>query len=121
MVTFLTMERSHRRRSHVQRWYLKEWRLRKRLTQEALADKMGTTKGTISKLELYQLRGPGSGHQKINDEWLGRYCVALGVTQRELSELPGTQKPIDDLLKDASLSDQRRFRALAETFIKPQG
>jgi DNA-binding XRE family transcriptional regulator len=113
----LTMEGSPHR-SHIKRWYLKEWRLHKRLTQEALADKLGTGKGTISKLERYQLYGPGPGRQKINDEWLTRYCIALGVTQRELAGLPDAPMPIDDMLRDASAADQKRFRALAEAFIK---
>lgn len=114
---FLTMEGSSRR-GHAQRWHLKEWRLYRGLTQESLAEKMGTTKGTISKLERYQIYGPGPGRQKINDEWLGRYCTAVAATQRELSELPETPRPIDDMLRDASPSDQRRFRALAEAFVK---
>jgi transcriptional regulator with XRE-family HTH domain len=107
------------RRAHIQRWYLKEWRLNRRLTQEALADKMGTAKGTLSKLERYQIYGPGKGRQKINDEWLGRYCANLRVTQRQLSEPPDAERSIDDMLKDASSVDQKRFRALAEAFIKP--
>jgi transcriptional regulator with XRE-family HTH domain len=115
---FLTMEGSSRL-DHVQRWYLKEWRRRRRLTQQALAEDMGTTKASISKLEAYQIHGPGPNRQKINDEWLGRYCRSLKVTQRELAELPETPTPIDDLIKDASPADQRRFRALAEAFIKP--
>jgi hypothetical protein len=113
----LAMEGSPHR-SHIKRWYLKEWRLCKRLTQEALADKLGTGKGTISKLERYQLYGPGPNRQKINDEWLSRYCVALEVTQRELADPPDTPMPLDDMLRGASQADQKRFRALAEAFIK---
>jgi hypothetical protein len=82
------------RSGHVQHWYLKEWRRYRRLTQQSLADKMETTKGTISKLEGYQAHGPGPGHQMVNDEWLGRFCLALGVTQRELSGHPSIGKPL---------------------------
>jgi transcriptional regulator with XRE-family HTH domain len=103
---------------HVQRWYLKAWRAFRRLTQDALAEKMKTTKATISKLERYQLKGPGKGRQKLNDEWLGRYCVALRVTPQELSGPPNAPRSIDDIMRDASPQDQKRFQDMAEAFIK---
>jgi transcriptional regulator with XRE-family HTH domain len=99
-------------------WHLRAWRRHRKLSQEALAEKMRTSKGQISKLERYQLFGPGKG-QKFNDEWLGRYCVALDVTPQELWAQPGTRRSIDDLLKDAPMADQARLLAAAEAFIKP--
>jgi hypothetical protein len=88
------------------------------MTQEQLADIIGTRKSTISKLERYQLYGPGPGRQKINDDWLNYYCHALGMTARQLSEPPESQRSIDEILRNSSPTDQTRFRALAEAFVK---
>jgi transcriptional regulator with XRE-family HTH domain len=118
MLHLLNMDDTAPLPRHVQRWRLREWRRSRRLSQEALADQMGATKAQISKLELYQVHGPGKNRQKMNDSWLERYCTALGISPLELSELPGTQRPIDEILKAASPTDQKRFRALAEAFIK---
>jgi transcriptional regulator with XRE-family HTH domain len=102
----------------VQRWHLRAWREYRDLTQEQLAAIIGTGKSTISKLERYQLYGPGEGRQKTNDDWLNHYCRALDITTRQLSEPPESQRSIDEILKNSSPADQTRFRALAEAFVK---
>lgn len=84
-------------------WFLKEWRDHRQLTQDALAAMMGTTKPTISKLELYQIFGPGPGRKKIDDKWLARYCLALRVTIGDLLDPPPNgETPLQDLLRNAS-------------------
>lgn len=112
------MDKIISRERHSKRWFLREWRLFKKLTQDSLAEKMGTGKPTICKLERYQLFGPGKGRQRLNDEWLDKYCCALDVTAHELATMPDSGPTIDDLLSRASPADQRRFRDMAEAFVK---
>jgi len=51
--------------------YLRAWREYRRLTQEQLADKLGTTKGVISLLE--------SGERGLSGKWLRRLAPPLKV------------------------------------------
>ena len=51
--------------------YLRPWREYRRLTQEDLADRIGTTKGVISLLE--------SGERRLSDKWLRRLAPVLDV------------------------------------------
>ena len=51
--------------------YLRLWREYRRLTQEELAAKAGTTKGVISLLE--------SGERRLSDKWLRRFAPLLKV------------------------------------------
>lgn len=49
--------------------YLRAWREHRHLTQEKLADKVGTTKSVISNLEL--------GERGLSGKWLRRLAPAL--------------------------------------------
>lgn len=51
--------------------YLRQWREFHRLTQDQLADKVGTSKGVISLLE--------SGDRRLSDKWLRRLAPILKV------------------------------------------
>ena len=51
--------------------YLRAWREYRRLTQDQLAEKAGTTKGVISLLE--------SGERRLSDKWLRRFSPILKV------------------------------------------
>jgi transcriptional regulator with XRE-family HTH domain len=55
---------------------LKEWRLRKALTQQELADKAGTTKANISRIE--------AGDQLPRPATVRKLATALGITTEEL-------------------------------------
>jgi transcriptional regulator with XRE-family HTH domain len=55
-----------------ERNFLREWRLHKGLTQEQLADKVGTTKAVISLLETEQ--------RPLSSKWLRKFAEALGTT-----------------------------------------
>lgn len=55
---------------------LKKIRLERGLTQDALADKIGTNAGQIHKLE--------SGIRRLSDVWIKRLLPALGCTPAEL-------------------------------------
>ena len=91
------------------RWYLREWREHKGLTQEELAELLGTWKGQISKLE--------TGAQQFNDKWIAACSTALGIEPGDLLRDPTAPK-LDDLLRSASPADKKRAIALIETLLK---
>jgi SOS-response transcriptional repressor LexA len=69
----------------VTRNHLAEWRkFRDGMTQEALADAIGTNKANISRLE--------SGQRGLSQKWLERLAPALDATPAELLEEPGKIK-----------------------------
>lgn len=53
--------------------YLREWRIHRGLTVAQLADKLGTSKSTISDLETYKLQ--------LSPKWLRRLAPVLDVQQ----------------------------------------
>lgn len=52
--------------------HLKAWRKHRRMTQEELADAVGTTKAVISNIE--------TGSRGLSDKWLRKLAPALGTT-----------------------------------------
>jgi transcriptional regulator with XRE-family HTH domain len=87
LVIFLWMSQIAQKRTV--HWFLKEWREYRDLTQEQLAEKMGTTKGTISKLE--------TGAQPLRDKWVALSSLALGIQPRDLLRHP-KQPKLDDVI-----------------------
>ena len=57
---------------------VREWRSLRGISQQALAERAGTTQPTIYKVEL--------GHRKLTDHWLSRLAVALDVRPLDLLE-----------------------------------
>lgn len=53
--------------------YLREWRLFRKMTQEQLAEAVGTSKSQISELERFNLQ--------LSPKWLRRLAPILGVQQ----------------------------------------
>lgn len=62
------------------KWFLKEWRVRRGLTQEQLADMVGTSKGYISDLE--------NAKRRYNQELLEGLAAALQLAPRDLLSTP---------------------------------
>jgi DNA-binding XRE family transcriptional regulator len=79
------------------RWYLKEWRAHLHLTQDQLAERLGTNKGQVSKLE--------TGKQRFNDDWIACCAEALGIE-------PG------DLLRDPKAPDVRTLLLTASPEVR---
>lgn len=90
--------------------HLKAWRKFRLLTQEELADKVGTTKAVISNLE--------TGSRGLSDKWLRKLAPALGTTPGFL--LDYDPNDLDTAYLDAALSVPKERRAQAmhilETF-----
>jgi|GEM_PF-2227438 len=86
---------------HLTRLFLREWREWAGFTQEELAERMETTKGTVSRMEL-GLREPNLGYLAAVAEALGCQAASLfshpGLAEAA-SPAPGSGKePPEDLL-----------------------
>ena len=91
------------------KWFLREWRQHKNLSQDAVAGRMDTNKGQISKLER--------GEQRMNDYWIAAYANALGVDPAALLHHP--DKPtLDDLLRTATSDQISELRSIAEVILR---
>jgi transcriptional regulator with XRE-family HTH domain len=94
--------------------HLRAWREHRRLSQEALAQKVGTAGNVIGLLE--------SGERGLSDKWLRKLAVALGTTPGFL--LDHDPNDLDSSFLDAAMAVPKDKRAQAlkilETF-RPTG
>lgn len=84
---------------------LRAWRVYRQLTQQALADKIGTTASVIAMLE--------GGNRQLSPKWLRRLAPALGTTPGRLLELDPENLPTDILREWDDIPAPDRARALA--------
>lgn len=89
--------------------YLREWRESRHLTQDQLAERIGTTKATISRIE--------NGKRPYSEGYLHEVADALNCEVRDLFRHPNAPS-IDDLLRTASEPVKNQARALVETLLK---
>jgi len=82
--------------------YLREWRQFKKLTQEQLADKVGTTKAVISLLETEQ--------RPLSSKWLRKLAEALGTTPGRILDVDPTEVSAEvlDIWDHIGTADRRR-------------
>lgn len=73
--------------------YFKEWRLFRGLTQEQLAERIGTTKAGVSKIE--------TGRTLYNQSSLEAWAVALSCEPSDLISRDPTQEDVRSLLERA--------------------
>lgn len=83
---------------------LKAWRERRGLTQEQLADRVGTTKAVISHLELER--------RDLGTKWLIKLADALQITPGFLFDHDPNDLPTDVLEIWASVPDDDKPKAL---------
>ena len=81
------------------RFYLYEWRIKRDLTQEQLAERMGTSKSKVSKLE--------NGNQEMTGTWMAAAAFALSIEPGDLLHDP--DKPTADELLRSATPDQKRL------------
>jgi transcriptional regulator with XRE-family HTH domain len=95
-----------------QRNYLRAWREFRELTQEQLADKVGTDKGVISLLE--------SGARRLSDKWLRKLAPALNTTPGHLLDHDPNNMPTDILDIWSKIDDRDRAQAarVLSSFVK---
>lgn len=91
------------------RVYFKEWREKKELTQEQLAERIGTTHVTVSRME--------TGSRQWNSGYLAALAHALGIEPQDLFHHP--DKPtIDELLRHASPDERVRAVEVVKALSK---
>ena len=83
------------------RYFIAEWRDAKGLTQEQVAERIESTKGTISKLE--------SGEMKFSPKWQAAIAFAIGIEPEDLLHHPDKPTP-NQLLRHAT--DEQRDLAV---------
>jgi transcriptional regulator with XRE-family HTH domain len=84
--------------------HLKAWREHRRMTQEQLAEAIGTRGSVISLLE--------SGDRRLSDKWLRRLAPALETTPGHLLDCHPDDVPNDILEIWASIPDERKAQAI---------
>jgi transcriptional regulator with XRE-family HTH domain len=91
--------------------HLQAWRLHRGLTQQQLADAVGTIKSMITHLE--------SGERHLSAKWLRRLAPVLNTTPGHLLDHHPRDLPPDimDTWSRASPAQQQQIAALAETVI----
>lgn len=97
------------------RLYLKEWREKAGLTQEQLADRIDTTKGTISRWENDKAKS--KEHRAPSDDALTALAEALDIEKQDLFRDP--ERPsIDALLRMVPDSKQLEIIEVVKVLIK---
>lgn len=100
--------------------FLREMRKSANLTQEQLAEMVGTTHPTVQRHE--------NSKRKLTHEWITRYANALNCHPSDITDGPGTimaatneqEKSLLHMLRKMSEKDQDRFLNMAEAFMEPQ-
>ncbi|PZQ48915.1 MAG: hypothetical protein DI551_00665 [Micavibrio aeruginosavorus] len=99
--------------------YLRELRKTRELTQEQLAELVGTTHATVQRHE--------NAKRRLTQEWLAKYSNALGCHISDITDGPGQSAPINaqekallQLMRQMEEPDQIRFIHMAEAFLTPE-
>jgi transcriptional regulator with XRE-family HTH domain len=85
------------------------------MTQEVLAERIGTTKGTISRWEAPS--GPAGAHRAPSDDALGALADALDINKEDLFRDPA-RPSLDILLRDVSLARQAEIIDVVRVLLK---
>lgn len=91
------------------RMFFKEWREHRGLTQEQVAERLDTTKATVSRME--------SGKVQYNRGYVEALADALQVEPEQLFHHPD-RPSIDALLQKASPEDRARVLSVVEALLK---
>lgn len=94
------------------RTYFAEWREWKGWTQQELADRMGTTAATVSRVE--------NGERDWGKGYLEAFSYVIGCPNPTdpLTRPPGTPTTLDDMLRDAPADKRETIFRVIETLLK---
>lgn len=92
--------------------FIAEWRDRRGLSQDTLAERVGTTKASISRWE--------TGKRDITGESLAAIAQALGLEPQQLFRHPDEQS-LDDLLIGVSSASRRKALAVVQALLADDG
>lgn len=92
--------------------FLQAWRLHRRMTQEALAEAIGSSKATIGHLE--------GGERRLSDKWLRKLAPALKTTPGYLLDHHPDDLPTDilDIWQDVPAERREQAKEVLATFTK---
>lgn len=92
--------------------YLKAWREFRKMTQQELAEAVGTDKGVISLLE--------SGNRGLSDKWLRRLAPILETTPGHLLDHDPEDLPTDiiEIWSHIDERDKETAKRVLESFRK---
>lgn len=99
----------HNRGSNPPRLYFLEWRKKKGLTQEQVAARLDSDKGSISMMER--------GKKRATDKKIFAFAEALGISPEQLFRHPDAPT-IDDLLRDTSAETREHIRGLVAVLAR---
>jgi transcriptional regulator with XRE-family HTH domain len=91
------------------RHYLREWREKKQLTQQQVADRIGTGKDQVSRFENYK--------RAMTLDAAAAFASALDIDTLAIFRDPETPS-VDELLNKASPDQRRQAIAVIETLLK---
>jgi transcriptional regulator with XRE-family HTH domain len=92
--------------------YLRAWRLYRELTQEQLAEKIGTNANMVQYLE--------TGERGLSAKWLRRLAPALGTTPGMLLEHDPRELDADvlDIWAHGDLRQKRQLSEIAKALLR---
>jgi len=92
--------------------YLKAWREFRKMSQDDLAQRLGTAKGVISLLE--------NGKRPLSDKWLRRLADVLDTRPGHIIDIdPGEMdNDIFSIWMDLSKEDRRQAAKILRTFVQ---
>lgn len=91
------------------RIYFREWREKRDLTQEQVAERLGTTKATVSRME--------TGKVQYNRGYVEALAFALAIEPDQLFRDP-EQPSADALLQRATPEQRARVLSVIEALLK---
>lgn len=86
------------------RTHIRLWRKKKNWSQQELADRMETSKASISRYETWENHGPGPEAREPDHETIEHLSHVLGGDVRYHPDRPSAE----DLLRNASVEDRGR-------------
>ena len=99
------------------RHYIRAWREHRNLTQQQLADRMQTTRETVSRVE--------NGLVPYNQDFIEVCANALNCSPSDLldhnPQLENAVSELHRIVMEASTDDQRRILAVAKTLLQNNG
>lgn len=94
--------------------YFREWREWKGLTQQELADRLETTKATVSRIE--------NGHRRWGKGYLEAFAHVMGCDVTDpISRPPGAPKSLDEMLKGAPAETRQQVLEFAQFLLRKAG
>jgi transcriptional regulator with XRE-family HTH domain len=91
------------------RLYFRQWREKRGLTQEQVAERLNTTKATVSRME--------TGKVQYNRGYLEALALALSIEPDQLLRDP-EQPSADSLLQKASPEQRARVLSVIDALLK---